>query len=88
MSKPIGARISAAGSSLMAVRKTSAAPASTPLAASGAVIVRRTSSGPRPVLRAASSIMGEICSSEARVAQIASGRNSTTQAKTSIASVW
>ena len=88
VSKPIGESRTTAGSSLIVARKTSAAPASTPLRASGIVTDQATASGERPETRAASSSRGGTCSSAARADPTASGRKRTTIAITSIASDW
>jgi hypothetical protein len=56
--KPMGLKISVAGSSFIVVRKTRAAPAKMPRRIMGRVTVPRTWSKVRPRLRAASSIRG------------------------------
>ena len=84
--KPMGLRISVAGSSFMVRRNTRAAPVRIPGRTSGSVTVRRTDSGPRPRLRAASSNSGRTWSNEVRREPTAAGRNSVTYATASIAS--
>ena len=75
--KPSGPRISVAGSSFMAIKNTSAAPAKMPERISGTVIVNIVPSGDRPSPRADSSSFGLIWRSADRVAPRAAGKNST-----------
>jgi len=78
VSNPVGRKISVAGNSFIAVRNTSAAPATTPGAISGRVTRPNARVGVSPSVRAASTSRGSTCSVEVRIAPTAWGMNRTT----------
>ena len=69
--KPMGLRISVAGSSFIVSKNTRAAPATMPGVTNGSVTEENTPIGARPKLRAASSIRGLTWSREALAAPTA-----------------